>query len=57
MAKGVSFNQTLPREIAARVDRRASRDYSTRTEWLRRFIIDNIGVIDPEGETPSVQDS
>ncbi len=49
--KGVVFNMTLPRAICERLDRRADKDYSTRTEWLRRFIIDNIDVIDPEGTT------
>jgi hypothetical protein len=47
--KGIDFNLTLPVEIEARVRRRAEATYSRRNEFLRRFIIDNIDVIDPAG--------
>lgn len=46
--KGVAFRQTLPPEITERIDRAATRQYSTRTEYIRRFLIDNIDIIDPK---------
>ncbi len=41
-------NLTLPTEIAERVDRTATRLYVTRQEYIRRFLIDNIDIIDPQ---------
>jgi hypothetical protein len=46
--KGAMCNLTLPTEIAERVDRTATRLYVTRQEYIRRFLIDNIDIIDPQ---------
>jgi hypothetical protein len=50
--RGVVFTQTLLGWVIERLDRRAAQDYSTRQEWVRRFLIENIDVIDPEGARP-----
>ena len=50
--KGDVFNLTLPHVISARITDHAHTVYSTRNEWLRRFIIDNIEILAPRPEVP-----
>ncbi len=46
-AVGAVFQMTLPVPVMERIDRRADACYSKRQEFIRRFIIENIDIIDP----------
>jgi hypothetical protein len=46
--RGVVVNITIPEDTMKRIEAQAHACFSTRTEYLRRFIIENIDLINPQ---------